>query len=311
MALETGSFISDLNASNPQSTDSVAQADDHIRLIKSTVKATFPNVTGAVTKTHTQLNNTLDKTGDTMTGALTLSGAPSSNLHAATKLYVDTADSGKVDSTRTISTGTGLTGGGDLSANRTISISSGGVGTTQIADDAVTTAKILDANVTPAKLSQKLTRATSQATTSGNTKDFDSIPSWVRRITIQFQGVSLGAAGIVRIQIGDSGGLETSGYVGTSGLVSFHSYSITNGIGVDLNSNTLTFSGIVTLENISGNMWVSSHTLGASGGYLVLGGAHKELSATLDRLQIAATDTAGATSGSINFDAGSVNIFYE
>lgn len=91
MALETGSFISDLNASNPQSTDSVAQADDHIRLIKSTVKATFPNVTGAVTKTHTQLNNTLDKTGDTMTGALTLSGAPSSNLHAATKAYVDSS----------------------------------------------------------------------------------------------------------------------------------------------------------------------------------------------------------------------------
>jgi hypothetical protein len=30
------------------------------------------------------------KAGDTMTGALTLSGAPTSNLHAATKLYVDT-----------------------------------------------------------------------------------------------------------------------------------------------------------------------------------------------------------------------------
>lgn len=311
MALETGSFISDLNASNPQSTDSVAQADDHLRLIKSTVKATFPNITGAVTKTHTQLNNTLDKTGDTMTGALTLSGAPSSNLHAATKLYVDTADAGKVDTTRTISTGTGLTGGGDLSANRTLSISSGGVGTTQIADDAVTTAKILDANVTPAKLSQKLTRATSQATTSGNTKDFDSIPSWVRRITIQFQGVSLGAAGIVRVQLGDSGGLETTGYVGSSALISFHGYSITNGIGVDLNSSTLAFTGTLTLENISGNMWVSSHTLAASGNYVVVGGAHKELSGTLDRLQIAATDTAGATSGSISFDAGSVNIFYE
>jgi microcystin-dependent protein len=30
--------------------------DDHLRLIKSTVKATFPNITGAVTATHTQLN---------------------------------------------------------------------------------------------------------------------------------------------------------------------------------------------------------------------------------------------------------------
>jgi hypothetical protein len=61
MALETGSFISDLNSSNPQSTDSVSQADDHIRLIKSTVKATFPNVTGAVTVTQTQINDVVNK----------------------------------------------------------------------------------------------------------------------------------------------------------------------------------------------------------------------------------------------------------
>ncbi len=311
MPLESASFISDLNSANPQSTDSVAQADDHIRLTKAAVKNTFPNVTGAVTKTHSQINDLLEKAGGTMTGLLTLSGAPSSNLHAATKLYVDTIAADKVDTTRTITAGTGLSGGGTLAADRTLSIASGGVGTTQLADAGVTTAKIADASVTPAKLSEKLTRATSQATTSGNTKDFDTIPSWVRRITIQFQGVSLNAAGIVRVQLGDSGGLETSGYVGSSALISFHGYSITNGIGVDLNSSTLAFSGQLILENISGNMWVSSHTLAASGNYVVVGGAHKELSATLDRLQIAATDTAGATSGSISFDAGSVNIFYE
>ena len=298
MALETGTYISDLNTSNPQSTDSVSQADDHIRLLKATVKATFPNVTGAVTKTHSQINDLLEKAGGTMTGALTLSGAPSSSLHAATKAYVDT----KVDPTRTITAGTGLTGGGDLSANRTLSVASGGIGTTQLADAAVT----------PAKMSQPLTRGTSQSTTSGSTKDFTGIPSWVRRITIQFQGVSLSAAGIIRVQLGDNGGLETTDYVGNSVLVSFSAYSITNGLGVDVNSLTLAFTGQMVLENISGNMWVSSHTLGAAGGaYVVLGGGYKELSATLDRLQIAATDTAGATSGSINFDAGSVNIFYE
>lgn len=158
---------------------------------------------------------------------------------------------------------------------------------------------------------RKLTVATAQSTASGNTKDFTGIPVWVRRITVQFQNVSLSAAGIVSIQLGTSSGLETSGYVGTSGLVSFHSYSITNGIGVDLNSNTLNFHGQVIIENISGNTWVSSHFLGASGGYLVIGGASKTLGAALDRLQIRATDTTGATSGSINFDAGSVNIIYE
>ena len=56
MALETGTFIDSLNASNPASTDGLAQADDHMRLIKSTIKATFPSITGAVTATQAELN---------------------------------------------------------------------------------------------------------------------------------------------------------------------------------------------------------------------------------------------------------------
>ena len=56
MGLETGTYISDLNSSNPVAGDPVNEGDDHIRLVKSTVKATFPSVTGAVTSTHTELN---------------------------------------------------------------------------------------------------------------------------------------------------------------------------------------------------------------------------------------------------------------
>jgi hypothetical protein len=56
MALETGTYVNSLVASNPASTDGLAQADDHIRLLKSTIKSTFPSVTGAVTVTHTELN---------------------------------------------------------------------------------------------------------------------------------------------------------------------------------------------------------------------------------------------------------------
>jgi hypothetical protein len=56
MALETGTYISDLVSTNPTSTDPKSQGDDHIRLVKSTVKATFPNISGAVTPTHTELN---------------------------------------------------------------------------------------------------------------------------------------------------------------------------------------------------------------------------------------------------------------
>lgn len=56
MALESGTYISDLVATNPAASDSRSQGDDHLRLIKSTVKNTFPNVAGAVTPTHTELN---------------------------------------------------------------------------------------------------------------------------------------------------------------------------------------------------------------------------------------------------------------
>lgn len=56
MPLETATYINSLNSANPVSTDSVAQADDHIRLIKAAVKATFPNITAPVTLTAAQIN---------------------------------------------------------------------------------------------------------------------------------------------------------------------------------------------------------------------------------------------------------------
>jgi microcystin-dependent protein len=98
MALETATYIDGLNASNPAASDAISTADDHLRLIKSAIKATFPNISGPVTRTQAQLNNALDKTGDTMTGPLTLSGAPSTDLQAATKAYVDSAVAGGVPS---------------------------------------------------------------------------------------------------------------------------------------------------------------------------------------------------------------------
>ena len=65
MALETASNISQLNTSNPASTDGLAQADDHIRMIKSTLKNTFANVTGAVTADQGDLNKLDGYTGNT------------------------------------------------------------------------------------------------------------------------------------------------------------------------------------------------------------------------------------------------------
>lgn len=56
MALETATYIDGLVATNPASSDLKSQGDDHIRLVKSTLLATFPAITGEVTSTHTELN---------------------------------------------------------------------------------------------------------------------------------------------------------------------------------------------------------------------------------------------------------------
>lgn len=84
MTIETATYISDLNAANPGATDVIPEGDDHIRLIKSTVKTTFPNVSGAVTPTHTVINNlaagtfpgvaVTGVTNLTMTGNLSVQG---------------------------------------------------------------------------------------------------------------------------------------------------------------------------------------------------------------------------------------------
>jgi hypothetical protein len=77
MGLETGTYISDLNASNPiHATDQVSQGDDHIRLIKSVILNTFPNVNGAVNFTPTEANYLDGLTGVTGSGSLVASASP-------------------------------------------------------------------------------------------------------------------------------------------------------------------------------------------------------------------------------------------
>ena len=56
MSVETAPYINSLNTALPASNDPKSEGDDHLRVIKSAVKATFPNITGAVTVTQTDLN---------------------------------------------------------------------------------------------------------------------------------------------------------------------------------------------------------------------------------------------------------------
>lgn len=129
MALETGTYISSLNASNPASTDGLAQADDHIRLLKSTIKATLPNVTGAITATQAELNLMDGVTATTaelnVTDGLTATTAELNKLDGVTATtaelnYTDGVTSNiqtQLDTKITgVTAGAGLSGGGTSGA---------------------------------------------------------------------------------------------------------------------------------------------------------------------------------------------------
>ena len=80
MTIETATFVSDLNASLPTFNDPKSEGDDHLRLMKATIKATFPNVGGAMTATHTLLSNLGSTLFADGTGKLGIGVSPTDKL---------------------------------------------------------------------------------------------------------------------------------------------------------------------------------------------------------------------------------------
>jgi hypothetical protein len=158
----------------------------------------------------------------------------------------------------------------------------------------------------------QLKSATAQASTSGTSIDFTSIPSWVKRITVMFHNVSTSGTSQPYLQLGDSGGVEDTGYVSGVGSISTAasttsgSITVTAAFPLYTGSTTAasTINGNVILSNLSGNIWTASASLLSGSRTTVMGGS-KELSATLTQVRLT---TAGGTD---TFDAGSINILYE
>ena len=155
-----------------------------------------------------------------------------------------------------------------------------------------------------------LTSGTAVASTSGTSITFSSIPSWVKRITFIFNEFSTNGGSHYLVQIG-SGSVTSSGYVSTGsscnqasatgGTSSTAGFVVRNGVG----ASGLT-SGILTIANVSGNTWISSHTYKSSTTEVGFGGGSSPaLSGSLDRVVLTTVN------GTDTFDAGSVNIMYE
>jgi hypothetical protein len=154
--------------------------------------------------------------------------------------------------------------------------------------------------------SSVITSGTAQASTSGTSINFTDIPSWVKRITVMFSGVSTSGVTRVQIQLG-SGSVQTSGYSGQSANIGGTTSTFSAGFVVSENIiATDVRYGTVVLTLLGSNVWTemgvtaiaSSSTPTSSAGAVTLGG-------TLDRLRITTVN------GTDTFDAGSINILYE
>ena len=154
------------------------------------------------------------------------------------------------------------------------------------------------------------TLGTAVASTSGTSIDFTSIPSWVKRITVMFQGVSTSGTSLPIIQLGTgSTTYTTSGYVGSTTDASTTVSTVAHNTGVPLQgagAAATVMQGAVVISNITGNVWASFGVIGRSNAAntTMIGGTIS-LAAALTAVRITTVN------GTDTFDAGSINILYE
>jgi hypothetical protein len=160
---------------------------------------------------------------------------------------------------------------------------------------------------TPAQT--QVNQATSQSAT-GTAVDFTGIPSWVKRITIVFSGVTTNGTSPPLIQIGDSGGPEFASYAGSStasaSANTVTGQTFTTGFGLQSVDAAASIHGVMVLANIAANSWVASGAFALAGSASTIScGGSKTLSSTLDRVRITTVSAIDT------YDGGTINILFE
>lgn len=167
-----------------------------------------------------------------------------------------------------------------------------------------------DSNASRGQL-ERITQGTAVASTSGTSIDFTGIPSWAKRITVMFSGVSTNGSSVVQVKLG-SGTIATTGYFGTNLNTTVTALAVTNinnGSGfITDNAGAASYirHGVMTFMLLTGNTFTMTGSIGYSessranfqAGSIALDG-------TLDRIRITTVN------GTDTFDAGSINIMYE
>ena len=176
---------------------------------------------------------------------------------------------------------------------------------------ALSTAPVTSVNAFTGAIQSVITAQTTQASTSGTSITFTGIPSWVKRITITIINVSTNGTNQLRVRIGPSGGVETTGYVGASASTLGTATATQNfSQGFDFydgQSTTAARFGTIILEYDSGvAIWTVSSVLSQSNEarVITLSGA-KSVTGALSQVAIT---TVGSTD---TFDSGAIALTYE
>jgi len=163
----------------------------------------------------------------------------------------------------------------------------------------------------------QLVSGTAITLTTQTNVDFPSIPSWAKRVTISLNAVSCSSVTpdfYLQLGYGATPTYENTNYIGNSAQINSAGSTGFNGniTTAFLFSRALslvadTISGVIVLTNVSGNIWammgntsrnVSQAVTYAAGVKTISGGALSAVRIT-------------TSSGTDQFDAGSINILYE
>jgi hypothetical protein len=157
--------------------------------------------------------------------------------------------------------------------------------------------------------SSVITSGTAQPSTSGTAVDFTSIPSWVKRVTVLMNDVSLTGTDYPLIRLGTASGiLSTAVYFSMTSVITTASVAsavnFTTAFGIQSATASNSLNGQFIISNITGNTWVLSGTYTQNTSAMGFSTGRVTVPSVLTQLRI-------TTSGTDTFDAGTINILYE